>query len=80
MAAAGVLSTSRPGTAAGRSHPASEARGSSRKEQPHVQGVVAARVQEGLEEPTHVEGQEGQWEEIPLIQGKEQGCAMLEQP
>ena len=26
----------------------------------------------GLEEPSHVEGQEGQREEIPLIQGKEQ--------
>ena len=43
-----------------------------REEQPHVQGAVAARVQEGLEEPSHDEGQEGQREEIPLIQGKEQ--------
>ena len=48
-----------------------EARGGSRKERAHVQGVVAAQVQEGLEEPSHVEGQEGQ-REIPLIQGKEQ--------
>ena len=40
--------------------------------QPHAQGVVAARVQEGLQEPFHVEGQEGWWEEIPLIKGKEQ--------
>ena len=40
--------------------------------QPHVQGAVAARAQEGLEEPSHIEGQEGQREEIPLIQGKEQ--------
>ena len=30
-------------------------------EQPHAQGVVAARVQEGLEEPSHIEGQKGQW-------------------
>ena len=30
------------------------------------------RAQEGLEEPSHTEGQEGWWEEIPLIQGKEQ--------
>ena len=37
-----------------------------------VTGVVAVRVQEGLEEPSHVEGQEGWQEEIPLIQGKEQ--------
>ena len=37
---------------------------------------------EGLEEPSHVEGQEGQWEEIPLIQVKEQWLcyALLEQP
>ena len=41
-------------------------------EQPHIQRVVAVRVQEGLEEPFHVEGQEGWQEEIPLIQGKEQ--------
>ena len=32
---------------------------------------MAEWVQEGLEEPSHVEGQEGQ-REIPLIQGKEQ--------
>ena len=36
-----------------------EARGSSRKNQPHVQGEVAAWAQEGLEELSHVEGQEG---------------------
>ena len=30
------------------------------------------RAQEGLEEPSHTEGQEGWQEEIPLIQGKEQ--------
>ena len=30
-------------------------------------------AQEGLEEPYHIEGQEGWWEEILLIQGKEQG-------
>ena len=49
-----------------------KARGGGQEEQSHVQGVVAVQVQEGLEEPSHVEGQEGQWEEIPLIQGKEQ--------
>ena len=31
--------------------------------------MVAAQVQEGLEEPSHVEGG---GEEIPLVQGKEQ--------
>ena len=36
-----------------------EARGGSREDQPHVQGVVAARAQEGLEELSYDEGQEG---------------------
>ena len=36
-----------------------EAKGGGREEQPHVQGPMAARVQEGLEELSHVEGQEG---------------------
>ena len=49
-----------------------EARGGGQKEQPHTQGVVAVRAKEGLEEPSHAECQEGRWEEIPLIQGKEQ--------
>ena len=42
-----------------RSYPASEVRGGGWEEQPHVQGAVAARAQEGLEELSHVEGQEG---------------------
>ena len=44
---------------AGRSYPTSEARGSGRKEQPHLQGAVAAWVQEGLEELFHVQDQKG---------------------
>ena len=43
-----------------RSYHVSEVRGNGWEELPHVQGVVAARVQEGLEELFHVEGQEGQ--------------------
>ena len=62
----------RPGTEAGRSYPASEGKGDGQEELPRVQGVVAVRAQEGLEEPLHVEGQEGRREEIPVIQGKEQ--------
>ena len=62
----------RSGSRAGRSHPASEARGGGWEEQPHAQGVVAVWAQEGLEEPSHVEDQDGRWEEIPLIQVKEQ--------
>ena len=44
-----------------RSNPTPKARGSSWEDQPHVQGAVAARAQEGLEELSHVEGQEGLW-------------------
>ena len=51
----------RSGVAAWRSHPAPEARGNDREEQPHVKGAVAVRAQEGLKEPSHVEGQEVQW-------------------
>ena len=49
----------RPGAVARRSNPKSEARGGGREDQPHIQGAVAARAQEGLEELSHVEGQEG---------------------
>ena len=45
--------------AAKRSYPMSEVRGSGRKELPHVQGAVAAQVQEGLEELFHIQGREG---------------------
>ena len=44
-----------------RSYPTSKARGGGREDQPHIQGAVAARAQEGLEELSHVEGQEGRW-------------------
>ena len=36
-----------------------EAWGSGQEEQPHIQGVVAAWVQEGLEELVHIQDQEG---------------------
>ena len=49
----------RPGAAARRSNPTPVARGSGQEDQPHVQGAVAAWAQEGLEELSHVEGQEG---------------------
>ena len=41
--------------------PMPEARVGVREDQPHFQGAVAARAQEGLEELSHVEGQEGRW-------------------
>ena len=37
-----------------------------------TRGAVAAQAQEGLEELSHIEGQEWRRKEIPLIQGKEQ--------
>ena len=54
--------------AAERSYPTPKARGSSREEQPHAQGAVVARAQEGLEELCKVK--RGSGEEIPLVQGK----------
>ena len=36
------------------------ARDGGREKLPGVQGAVAARAQEGLEEPSHTEGQKGQ--------------------
>ena len=41
--------------------PMPKARGSGREDQPHIQGAMAARVQDGPEELSHVEGQEGWW-------------------
>ena len=41
-----------------RSYPKSKVRGDGQEEPPHVQGAVAAQAQEGLEELSHVEGQE----------------------
>ena len=49
----------RPRAAARRSYPVSEARGGGQEEEPYLQGVVAARAQEGLEELFHIQGQEG---------------------
>ena len=43
------------------SYPESEARGGGWEEQPHLQGAVDAWAQEGLEELSHIEGQEWQW-------------------
>ena len=39
--------------------PKPEAKGGGGEDQPHVQGAVAVRAQEGLEELSHIEGQEG---------------------
>ena len=50
----------RLGVMGGRSNCTTEARGGGREDQPHVQGAVAAWAQEGLEELSRIEGQEGQ--------------------
>ena len=42
-----------------RSYPASEVKGGGWEDEPHVKGVVAVWAQEGLEELSHGEGQEG---------------------
>ena len=49
----------RSGAVAGRVNLMPEVRGSGWDEQPQVQGAVAVRAQEGLEELSHIEGQEG---------------------
>ena len=45
-----------------RSYPTSEVRGGGQEELPNVQGAVAARAQEGLEELFHIQVQEGERE------------------
>ena len=40
-------------------YPTPEVRGGGQEEQPHIQGAVAARAQEGLEELLHIQGQQG---------------------
>ena len=52
--------------------PTPKVSGGGQEGQPHIQGVTAARVQEGREELLHIQGQEGWPWEMPLIQGKEQ--------
>ena len=50
-----------PGAATRRSSLTPEARGGGREDQPHIQGAMAARAQDGPGELSHVEGQEGWW-------------------
>ena len=55
-----------PGAVGGRSNPTPEGRGGGWEDQSHIQGALAVWAQEGLEEPSHVEGQEGwQWGYTP---------------
>ena len=54
-----VALISHTGSTVKRSYPMSKVRGSGQEKQPHIQGAVAARAQEGPEELLHVQGQEG---------------------
>ena len=51
----------RPRAAAGRSNRMTKARGGGREDQSHVQGAMAVWAEEGLEDLSHIEGQEVQW-------------------
>ena len=44
-----------------RSYPTPDVREGGQEEQPHIQGAMAAQAQEGLEELSHIEGQEERW-------------------
>ena len=73
----GATARSRSGASAERSYTTANIRGGGREEQPHVQGAVTVRAQEGREELLHVQGREGSGEEIPLIQGKRNPSKMV---
>ena len=49
----------RPVKAPWRTNPTPKARGGGQEDQPHIQGAMTVQAQEGLEELSHVESQEG---------------------
>ena len=67
--------------ATGSSNPMLKARAGGQEGQPQVQGVVAVQAQEGLEEPSHVEGRSGRAavRRYPSSKVRSSGCALLEQ-
>ena len=60
MAAGRSNPTPEARAAMGSSNPTPKVRGGGQEGQLHIQGVVAVQAKEGLEELSHVEGQEGQ--------------------
>ena len=60
-----------------RSYPTSETRGHSREEQPHAQGALAVRAQEGLEELSHKRAAVRRY---PSSKVRSSGCVLVEQP
>ena len=76
----GVTPHPRSGAAAERSNPTPKARGGSWKEQPHIQGVVAVWVQEGLEELSPRSRSGGvAVRRYPLSKVRSSSCTLLEQ-
>ena len=63
-----------------RSCPKPEARGSGREDQTHVQGAVASRAQEGLEELSHIESGRAVVRRYPSSKVRSSSCILLEQP
>ena len=57
-----------------------EARGGGWEEQPHTQGVVAARAQEGQRSHPMLKVRKGSRRRYPLSKVRSRGCALLEQP
>ena len=77
----------RSGVVARRSYPTPEVRGDGPEEQPHIQGVVAARVQEGREGTGGLRGDTPRSRSggaavsrYPSSKVRSSGCALLEQP
>ena len=64
-----------------RSYPTPEVRGGGQEELPHVQGAVAAQVQEGREELLNVQGKEGRpVRRYPSSKVRSSSCTLLEHP
>ena len=88
----GATPRQRPGAAAGRSYPVrgqgrrpggatqSEARGGVWEGQPHIQGALAARAPEGQRSSSTFKVGRGGGAEIPVVQVRSSGCALLEEP
>ena len=64
-----------------RRYPTSEARGGGREKQPHFRGAMAARVQEGLKELSHIQGQgSGRECQAATTQEQTRGATLLLRP
>ena len=57
-----------------------EARGGGQEDQPHVQGAVAARAQEGLKDYPTLKVRRVAVRRYPSSKVRSSGCALLEQP